>query len=274
MGLTYVSRGFIPCRTLATCRARSQSRLYRRSARCRWPEAAADASNRIDEHSAVVASPCSTTIECPSCKASSAASVFCASFELRKISFQPGPESCPRHVRDVTPPSCADAAVTAAESFTQSPRKSMPSRLSGPLTVPAARTWCRRAAQRTSTHSSIRISRCGLLRSIPRKITARAACLGARVDTSIIAHNSRCILLRGALEALENMRADRCSTQTKHWRGWRHALNSINLGMTQEFTLLHINSSLELWSYWSSRYCPADLISLIKQHLSSTLAAP
>jgi hypothetical protein len=164
MGLTYVSRGFIPCRTLATRRARSQSRLYRRSARCRWPEAAADASDRIDEHSAVVASPCSTTIECPSCKASSAASVFCASFELRKISFQPGPESCPRHVRDVTPPSCADAAVTAAESFTQSPRKSMPSRLSGPLTVPAARTWCRRAAQRTSTLCSIRISRSGLLR--------------------------------------------------------------------------------------------------------------
>jgi hypothetical protein len=167
--LTYVSRGFIPCRTLATRRARSQSRLYRRSARCRWPEAAADASHRIDEHSAVVASPCSTTIECPSCKASSAASVFCASFELRKISFQPGPESCPRHVRDVTPPSCADAAVTAAESFTQSPRKSMPSRLSGPLTVPAARTWCRRAAQRTSTHCTIRISRCGLLRSILEK---------------------------------------------------------------------------------------------------------
>ena len=102
----------------------------------------------------------------------------------------------------------------------------------------------------------------------------RAACRGSRVDTSIIAHNSRCILLRGALEALENMRADRCGTQTEHWRGWRHALNSITPGMTQEFTLLHINSSLELWSYWSSRYCPADLISLIQQHLSSTLAAP
>jgi hypothetical protein len=175
MGLTYVSRGFIPCRTLATRRARSQSRLYRRSARCRWPEAAADASHRIDEHSAVVASPCSTTIECPSCKASSAASVFCASFELRKISFQPGPESCPRHVRDVTPPSCADAAVTAAESFTQSPRKSMPSHLSGPLTVPAARTWCRRAAQRKDVHAFLNSNfPMRFIAEDPRKISARA----------------------------------------------------------------------------------------------------